>query len=134
MSRCEVCFEVMPLDIAFGTCAAIFDRQLNRHINVNNDGREQEQTDYPQQRTEIAQVLRVTVDPIWTQENLQIAEQVSDDEKNQDHARDCDDHFLANGRAIESGENIHDRVDARRSTPHASEIMNAARSVKAAGR
>jgi hypothetical protein len=27
---------------------------------VNDDSREQEQTDYPEQRTEIAQVLRVT--------------------------------------------------------------------------
>src|SRR5262249_22089027 len=134
MSRCEVCFDVMPLDIAFGTRAAIFDRQLNGHINVNNDGRQQKQTDCPKQRSEIVQMLRVTVDPIRTQKNLQIAEQMSDNKKNQDDARDCDDHFLSNGRAIKSGENIHDRFGARRSTPHASEIMNVARSVKTAGR
>jgi len=80
------------------------------------------------------QMLRVTVDPIWTQKNLQIPEQMSDNKKNQNNARDRDDHFLSNGRAVKSGENIHDRFGARRSTPHASEIMNVIRSVKAARR
>ena len=59
-------------DVGLRSRTPVFDRQLNRHVNVNDDRREQEQTDYPKQRAEIAQVLRVTVDPIWTEENLQI--------------------------------------------------------------
>jgi len=66
-------------------------------------------------------MLRVTVNPIWAQKNLQIPEQMSDDEKNQDDARDCNGYFLSNGRAIESGENIHGRFGARQSMPHASD-------------
>src|SRR5215471_16920464 len=82
MSRCEGCFDVKPLDIAFGTCAAIFNGQLNGHVNVNNDGCEQQHAYCPQQRTEIAQMLRVTVDPIRAEKNLQIAEQMPDNENN----------------------------------------------------
>jgi len=88
---------------------------------VNNDSHQQEQTDYSKQRAEVAQVLRVTIDPIWTQENLQIAQEMSDNEKDQNDAGDCNDHFLSNGRAIESSEDIHDGFSARRSTPHASD-------------
>jgi hypothetical protein len=66
-------------------------------------------------------MLRVTVDPIWTQENLQIAQEMSDNEKNQNDAGDRNDHFLSNGRAIESSEDIHDGFSARRGTPHASD-------------
>jgi hypothetical protein len=88
---------------------------------VNDDRCEQEHADCPKQRPEVTEVFRVTVNPIWTQKNLQIAEQMSDDENNQDNACDRDDHFLSNGRAIESGENIHDKFGGRRDTPHASD-------------
>jgi len=57
-------------------------------------------------------MLRVTVDPIWTEENLQIPEQMSDNEKNQNDASDGHDHFSSNGRAIKSSENIHDKFGA----------------------
>src|SRR5436190_309521 len=106
----EVCFDIASVHIAVGACASIFDRQLNGHVNVNNDHREQEETDRPQQRTEIAQMFGVTVDPIWTEKDLQISKEMSDNEKNQDDACDCDDHFFSNGRVIESGENIHGRL------------------------
>jgi hypothetical protein len=43
---------------------------------MNNDSREQEQTNCPKQGAEIAQVLRVIVDPFRTQKNLQIPEQM----------------------------------------------------------
>src|SRR4051812_45629118 len=107
MTRGERCFDVLPVNVGFRPRPAIFDRQLNSHVNVNNDRREQEKTDGPQQRTEIAQMLRVTIDPIWPEKNLQVAKQMSDSEKNQDNAGDRDDHFLSNGGATESGENIH---------------------------
>ena len=46
---------------------------------------------------------------------------MSDNEKDQNDAGDCNDHFLSNGRAIESSEEIHDGFSARRGTPHASD-------------
>jgi hypothetical protein len=57
---------------------------------------------------------------------------MSDNEKDQNDAGECDDHFLPNGRAIKSSKDIHDdlaHAEARRTL---FEIMNAARSVKAA--
>src|SRR5262245_6261076 len=81
VTRGEVCFHVMPIEVAFRSRAAILNSQLNRHVNMNGDRREEKQTDCPQQWAQIAQVLRVTVDPIRTQKNLQIAEQMSDYKK-----------------------------------------------------
>ena len=52
-------------------------------------------------------MLRVTVDPIRSEKNLQIAEQMSDDEQNQDDSRDRDDHFFSDRRAIKICQNIH---------------------------
>jgi hypothetical protein len=69
---------------------------------MNDDGSEQEQPDCPKQRAEIAQMLRVTVDPVWSDENLQITEQMSDDKKDENDATDRDDHFLPNRGAINS--------------------------------
>src|SRR5206468_11124640 len=74
MAGSEVCFDVVQVDVAFGPRTPIFDGQLDRHVNMDNYRREQEQTDCPKQRAEIAQMLRVTVNPVWTQENLQIPE------------------------------------------------------------
>jgi hypothetical protein len=69
---------------------------------VNNDSGEQENSDQPKQRTEILQMLRVTIDPIRADENLQIPEQMSDHEKDQNDAGDRDDHFFPDRRAIKS--------------------------------
>jgi hypothetical protein len=103
----------VPINIAFGPRTAIFNGQLNRDIDVNDDRPKQEYADCPKQRPELTKVLRVTVNPIWTQKDLQIAEEMSDNENNQDNAGDRDDHFLSNGRAIESGENVHDKFGGR---------------------
>jgi hypothetical protein len=111
----------MPIKVPFWPRTAIFNGQLNRDVNVNDDRREQEHADCPQQRPEVTKVFRITVNPTWIQENLQIAEQMSDNEKNQNNASDCDDHFLSNRRVIEAGKNIHDKFGERRDTPHASD-------------
>jgi len=47
-------------------------------------------------------MLRVTIDPVWSDENLQITEQMSDDKKDENDASDRDDHFLPNRGAIKS--------------------------------
>ena len=58
---------------------------------------------------------------------------MSDNEKDQNDASDRNDHFLSNGRAIESSEDIHDGFSARRGAGRTPQIMNATRSVKATG-
>src|SRR5262249_5859513 len=121
VTRSERGFDILPVDVSLRSRTAVFNRQSNGHANVNDDSREQEQTDYPKQRAEVAQMLRVTVDPIRSDKNLQIAQQMADNEKDQNDARDRDDHFFSNGRVIESGENIHDGFGAQGGTPHASD-------------
>src|SRR5215469_18257696 len=82
VTRGEVGLDVMPIKVAFWPRAAIFNGQLNRDIDVNDDRREQQHADCPKQRPEVTKVLRVIVNPIWTQKNLEIAEQMSDNEDN----------------------------------------------------
>ena len=80
--------------------APVFNRQLDRHVDVNNDSGEQKNSDQPKQRSEITQMLRVTVDPVRSDKNLQISEQMSDHEKDQNDARDRDDYFFSDRRTI----------------------------------
>src|SRR5215471_3227826 len=73
VTRSECCFHILPVDVGLWSRTAVFDCQLNRYVNVNEHSGEEEQPDEPKEWAEIAKVLRVTVDPIWTQKNLQIA-------------------------------------------------------------
>ena len=57
----------------------------------------------PKERAEVAQVLRVIIDPPRPEKNLQVSQQVPDDEQHQNHAGERDDHFLADGGAIKRG-------------------------------
>src|SRR6266536_6147573 len=83
VTRGERCFNIALIDVRLRAGTPVFNRQLDRHVDVNNDSGEQKNSDQPKQRTEIAQMLRVTIDPIWSDENLQIPEQMSDHEKDQ---------------------------------------------------
>ena len=96
-ARSEGGFYGVFAPVALGPGAAVFDRQTDRRVNVDEDDREEESANDPEERSEIAQMLRVAVDPIRAEENLEVAEKVADDEKNQDHARHRHNHFPANG-------------------------------------
>src|SRR5882762_4770565 len=102
VTRRKRCFDVALVDVRLRSCTFVFNRQLDRHVDVNNNSGEQKNSDQPKQRTEIAQVLRVTIDPIRADENLQIPEQMSDYEKDQNDAGDRDDHFFTDRRTIKS--------------------------------
>jgi hypothetical protein len=52
-------------------------------------------------------MLRVTINPIRPQKNLQIPEQMPDNEKNQNNPGDRYDEFFANGRTIKGGVGRH---------------------------
>ena len=55
-------------------------------------------------------MLGVSIDPVGSEEDLQIAEQMSDDEEDQNDASDGDNHLFANGRAVETRSGVHDLV------------------------
>ena len=47
-------------------------------------------------------MLRVTIDPIWSKKNLQIAQEMSDHKQDQNDPGDGDDYFLPDRRPIKS--------------------------------
>ncbi len=81
VARRKCCLHIVPVDVGGWPGTPVLHRQMDRHPDVNNDSGEQEQTDYPKQRTKITQMLRVTIDPMRSYKNLQIPEQMSDDKK-----------------------------------------------------
>src|SRR6266513_1552126 len=102
VTRRKRCFDVALVDVRLRAGTPVFNCQLDGHVDVNENGGQKENSDQPKQRTEIAQMLRVTVDPVRPDENLKIPEQMSDYEKDQNDASDGDDHFLPDRRAIKS--------------------------------
>src|SRR4029077_8553144 len=74
VARRKCCLHIVPVDVGGWPGTPVLHRQMDCHPDVNNDSGEQEQTDYPKQRTKITQVLRVTIDPIRSYKNLQIPE------------------------------------------------------------
>ena len=108
VSRSERGLHMFLFDVWLGSSAPIFDRELNRPVNVNCNGGEQKNSNCPKQRAEVAQMLRVTIDPIGSEEDLQVAEQMADNEKNQNDAGDRDDHFFPNRRMVEGGERVQE--------------------------
>ena len=54
VSRSPARFDVVTIPICFWTRASIFDRQKNREVNVQQDADEEENSNEPKQRTEIA--------------------------------------------------------------------------------
>src|ERR1041385_399991 len=95
VARGEGGFHMFLVDVGFGSSASIINCQPDRDVDVHDDCREEKNSDYPKNRSEIAQMLRVTVDPLRTQKDLQISKQMSDDEKDQNDPGDRDDHFFS---------------------------------------
>ena len=95
MTRCKRCFDVTLVDVRVRSGTPIFNCQLDGHVDMNNDGGEQKNSDQPKQRSKIVQMLRVTIDPARTDENLQISKQMSDHKKDQNDAGDRDDYFFS---------------------------------------
>ncbi len=79
--------------VTVGARAAVFDRKPDRIINMEEDSQKQPAPNDPDQHTELAQFFGVAVDPLRSEENLEVSEEVTDDEKNQDQARGGRDHF-----------------------------------------
>jgi hypothetical protein len=94
--RRERRFDVLPVFVGLRPGTPILNCQQDREVNVKNDRGEKKGTNQPEKRAEIEQVLRVSIDPIRPDKNLQIAKQMSDHKKNQNDSGDRDDHFFSN--------------------------------------
>ena len=106
VARGERRFRVISVDVMLRTRAPIFDCEQDREKNVKDHDDEQKNTHDPKKRTELAQMFGVTVDPGRPEEDLQISEQMTDDEENQNDASERDDEFLADRRRIKSGDHF----------------------------
>src|SRR5262245_2716962 len=47
MTRCKRRFDVMLVDVRFRSGTPVFNRQLDGHVDMNNDGGEQKNSDQP---------------------------------------------------------------------------------------
>src|SRR5216684_988830 len=135
VARRESSFDVFLFDIAFGSRAPVIDREPDCHVNVDDDGSQEHGANNPKQRTELTQMLGVTVDPVRPEKDLQIAEQMTDDEQNQNDSRERDDDFFPNGGLVKSGKSGHGaNQSAAGWRAGSTETMSRALSVKTAFR
>ena len=95
-------FDVSFVDVRLGPGTAILNREQDREVNVKNNSDEKKSSNQPKKRTQIVQMLRVTVDRIGSNKNLQIPQQMSDHKKDQNDAGDGDDDFFSNRGTIKS--------------------------------
>src|SRR5947207_6096351 len=102
MAGCKCGFHMFFFDVRHWPSAPVLDRELNRRVNVNGNGGEQKNPNCPEQRPEIPQVLRVTIDPIGPEKDLQVSEQMADYENNKNDARDGYDHLFPDRRTVKS--------------------------------
>ncbi len=58
---------------------------------------EEKGADDPKKRAQLAQMLGVAIDPIRSEKNLEVPEEMSDDEQDENHAGRGHDEFLADG-------------------------------------
>ena len=107
VARREGRLHVLFLRVTNRARAAIIDREHDRVVDVQDDRNEQEEADRPKDRTEVLQMFRVAVDPVRPEENLQVAEQVTDDEPEQNQPGKRDDNFPPDRSAMKGGKAIH---------------------------
>ena len=105
----EARFQVDFFAVILGARPPVFPGKQNGEEDMQQHGAEEESPDNPENRTEIPQMLGITIDPVGSDENLQIPKQMSDDEKDQNNPRDRDDHFAAHRGVIEEEEPVHVR-------------------------
>lgn len=76
---------------------------MRKHTN------EQKRSHNPEQRAEVVEVLRVAIDPARPEEDLQVAEEMTNDEQDENKSRRRHDHLSANSRVMQGGDVRHER-------------------------
>lgn len=83
----ECCLYDVFAPVTLRPGAPVLDREPDRVVNMRQDDNEQKGPNNPENRSEVVQMLGVTIDPIRPEEDLEIAEEMSDNEEDQDHSR-----------------------------------------------
>jgi hypothetical protein len=74
---------------------------------MDDDARQQSDARRPQNLRRGLQEVAVPIDRFWTQEDLQVPQQVADDEDKERGARDCHEEFLPQRRRDQPPYNTH---------------------------
>ena len=74
VTRRERCFDVALVDVRLRPGTPILNREQDRQVNVKDNRDEKKSANQPKQGAKIVQMLRVTIDPIRPDENLQVPE------------------------------------------------------------
>ena len=90
-------------------------RELNGGDDVHHNGRDQHDADDPQQLAQRPQEMRVRVEFGRSEEDLQVAEHVADDEADTEQARHGHDDLLADRRVPERSHRVHAFMRSRAS-------------------
>lgn len=81
VARSVAGFDVIPLSVALRARTSVLQRKADGKINMKEYGNQKCDSDHPKERAEVAQMLRVIIDPTWPKKNLQVAEEVTDYEQ-----------------------------------------------------
>src|SRR5207237_8543630 len=77
--------DVIPFFVAVRAGTPVIEGEADSKINVEGNRNQQGNPDGPEERAEITQMLRVIIDQARSQKNLQVAQQMSNDDKQENH-------------------------------------------------
>ena len=86
---------------------AVLQGEHRRGPDVDAHGNQEADAHDPEERAEVVQELRVAVDLVRVSEDLQVAHEVADDERDQDQAGNGHQDFPTDRRAEERANKIH---------------------------
>lgn len=92
-ARGESSLDNVPAPIALGARLPVFDREPDCVVDMRDHDHKEKAANHPEERPEVAQMLGVTIDPLRSEENLEVAEKMPNNEEDQDHSRHRHDHF-----------------------------------------
>src|SRR5438445_8589489 len=90
VTRCECRFDMLSFDIIVRSSTSVVDGKPNGEINVQRDGNQKDHPHQPKQRAKIAQMLGVIIDPAGPEKYLEVADQMTDYEQQQNQPSNRD--------------------------------------------
>src|SRR6185295_15693210 len=82
--------------VFLGPCEAVFLGELNRRHNMSDKSREQKEPNDPKDGPEVMQELRICIDPVLTNIDLQVPKQMSENIQNENQRSNGHDKLFAN--------------------------------------
>ena len=84
-------------DVFFRPSFLVFLPEKHREVDVKANDRQQPEAHHPQDRAKAVELLGVGIQSIRTEEDREVANQVTDHKKHQQNTGHCDDGFFSDG-------------------------------------